>query len=70
MATALAGAAGDTISKLLLVHSESVPGFGGGRLLDTAAGNANLGQGGEVDFGGGLQRLEHGMVEKSGIEKL
>lgn len=39
-------------------------------MLDTAAGNANLGQGGEVDFGGGLQRHEHGMVEKSGIEKL
>lgn len=68
MATALAGAAGDTISKLLLVHSESVPGLGGGRLLDATAGNANPGQGGEVDFGGGLPRHEHDRVEKSGVE--
>jgi len=68
MATALAGAAGDTISKLLLVHSESVPGLGGGRLLDATAGNANLGQGSEVDFGGGLPRHEHGMVENPGLK--
>jgi hypothetical protein len=51
MTTALPGAAGDTISKLLPVHGGSVPGFGGGCPLD-AAGNANPGQGGEVDFGG------------------
>lgn len=68
MATALAGAAGDTISKLLLVHGESVPGLGGGRLLDATAGNANLGQGSEVDFGGGLPRHEHGMVENPGLK--
>lgn len=59
MAATLAGAAGDTFSKLLPVHGESVPGFGV---------NANPGQGGEADFGGGLQRHERGMVEKSGIE--
>jgi hypothetical protein len=63
MAAALAGATGDAISNLLLVHSKSVPGWGGGRLLDATAGNANPGQGSEVDFGGGLPRHEHGVVE-------